>query len=112
MGCPSDPLDELRRHLPQQQPEERVAAHRGRTEVHRRLRELIERDPDARLTVDLSEQGVLLPDGSTIEFDIDPFAKQMLLAGTDELGYLAHEGARHRAVGGGTPARIETRIGA
>ena len=31
---------------------------------------------------------MLLPDGSTIEFDIDPFAKQMLLAGTDELGYL------------------------
>ena len=111
MGCPSDPLDELRRHLPQQQPEERVAAHRGRTEVHRRLRDLIERDPDARLTVDLSEQGVLLPDGSTIEFDIDPFAKQMLLAGTDELGYLLTKEpdiARWRR----HTARIETRIGA
>ena len=36
----------------------------------------------------LAEQGILLPDGSTIDFDIDPFAKRMLLAGTDELGYL------------------------
>jgi 3-isopropylmalate/(R)-2-methylmalate dehydratase small subunit len=57
-------------------------------ETHRRLFELIERDPDAELTVDLAEQGVLLPDGSTIAFDVDPFAKLMLLAGTDELGYL------------------------
>jgi len=57
-------------------------------QTHRRLWELIERDPDAELTVDLAEEGVLLPDGSTIDFTIDPFAKQMLLAGTDELGYL------------------------
>ena len=55
---------------------------------------------------------MLLPDGSTIEFDIDPFAKQMLLAGTDELGYLLTKEPDIAAVGGGTPARIETRIGA
>jgi 3-isopropylmalate/(R)-2-methylmalate dehydratase small subunit len=53
-----------------------------------RLFDLVARDPDAELTVDLAEQGVLLPDGSTIDFDIDPFAKHMILAGTDELGYL------------------------
>jgi len=57
-------------------------------DVHARLRDLIARDPDADLTVDLSEQGVLLPDGTTVDFDIDPFAKRMLLAGTDEMGYL------------------------
>jgi 3-isopropylmalate/(R)-2-methylmalate dehydratase small subunit len=56
--------------------------------THRRLFELLQADPDAVLTVDLAEQGVLLPDGSTIDFDIDPFAKVMLLAGTDEIGYL------------------------
>src|SRR6476620_11294830 len=58
------------------------------SDVHGRLWDLIERDPDADLTVDLAEEGVLLPDGTTIEFTIDPFAKRMLLAGTDELGYL------------------------
>src|SRR5215471_14924455 len=56
--------------------------------THARLFDLLERDPDAELTVDLAEQGILLPDGTTIDFDIDPFAKRMLLAGTDELGYL------------------------
>ena len=81
-------------------------------EVHRRLRELIERDPDARLTVDLSEQGVLLPDGSTIEFDIDPFAKQMLLAGTDELGYLLTKEPDIARWEAAHPPRIETRVGA
>jgi 3-isopropylmalate/(R)-2-methylmalate dehydratase small subunit len=56
--------------------------------THRRLFELLASDPEAHLTVDLAEQGILLPDGSTVDFDIDPFAKQMLLEGTDELGYL------------------------
>jgi 3-isopropylmalate/(R)-2-methylmalate dehydratase small subunit len=78
-------------------------------DVHRRLRELVERDPDAQLTVDLSEQGVLLPDGSTIEFDIDPFAKQMLLAGTDELGYLLSKEADIARWEAAHPPRIETR---
>lgn len=42
--------------------------------------------------MDLAEGGVLLPDGSTIDFEIDAFAKRMLVAGLDELGYLlSHE---------------------
>ena len=62
--------------------------------THRRLWRLVEQRPDAELTVDLSEQGLLLPDGSTIDFDVDPFARMMLLDGTDELGYLlGHEDA-------------------
>jgi 3-isopropylmalate/(R)-2-methylmalate dehydratase small subunit len=56
--------------------------------THARLFALLADTPDAELTIDLSEQGVLLPDGTTIDFEIDPFAKQMILAGTDELGYL------------------------
>ena len=79
---------------------------------HRRLRELIDRDPDAQLTVDLSEQGVLLPDGTTIDFDIDPFAKRMLLAGTDELGYLLSKEADIAAWEAVHPPRIETRASA
>ena len=56
--------------------------------THARLFALLESDPDAELTLDLAEQGVLLPDGSTIDFDIDQFAKLMLMGGTDEIGYL------------------------
>ena len=81
-------------------------------DVHARLRDLIARDPDADLTVDLSEQGVLLPDGSTVDFDIDPFAKRMLLAGTDELGYLLSKEGDIAAWEAAHPPRIETRAGA
>jgi 3-isopropylmalate/(R)-2-methylmalate dehydratase small subunit len=77
--------------------------------VHQGVRELIERDPDAQLTVDLAEEGVLLPDGSTIDFEIDPFAKRMLLAGTDELGYLLSKEPDIAAWEAAHPPRIETR---
>jgi 3-isopropylmalate/(R)-2-methylmalate dehydratase small subunit len=79
-------------------------------EVHRRLWALVGSDPDAALTVDLAEQGILLPDGSTIEFEIDPFAKTMLLAGTDELGYLLTKSddiARWEAT---HPPRVDTLV--
>jgi 3-isopropylmalate/(R)-2-methylmalate dehydratase small subunit len=78
-------------------------------EIQRRLWDLIEQDPDARLTVDLAEEGVLMPDGSTIDFEIDPFAKRMLLAGTDELGYLLSQEPAIAAWEAGHPPRIETR---
>jgi 3-isopropylmalate/(R)-2-methylmalate dehydratase small subunit len=81
-------------------------------DVHARLRDLIARDPDADLTVDLSEQGVLLPDGTTVDFDIDPFAKRMLLAGTDEMGYLLSKEGDIAAWEAAHPARIETRASA
>jgi 3-isopropylmalate/(R)-2-methylmalate dehydratase small subunit len=81
-------------------------------DVHAKLRDIIERDPDADLTVDLSEQGVLLPDGSTVDFDIDPFAKRMLLAGTDELGYLLSKEVDIAAWEAAHPPRIETRASA
>jgi 3-isopropylmalate/(R)-2-methylmalate dehydratase small subunit len=80
--------------------------------THARLFELLESDPDARLTVDLAEQGVLLPDGSTIDFEIDPFAKRMLLAGTDELGYLTSKSADIDAWEATHPARVNTLVGA
>ena len=77
--------------------------------THRRLLELIEANPDAELTVDLAEQGVLLPDGSTIDFDVDPFAKLMLLRGTDELGYLLDRQGDIDAWEAAHPARVDTR---
>jgi 3-isopropylmalate/(R)-2-methylmalate dehydratase small subunit len=48
------------------------------------------RDPAARIAIDLAAQTVALA-GSTAasaRFDIDPFAKECLLHGVDELGYL------------------------
>jgi 3-isopropylmalate/(R)-2-methylmalate dehydratase small subunit len=80
--------------------------------VHRRLWKLIEHDPDAELTIDLAEEGVLLPDGSTVDFEIDPFAKRMLLAGTDELGYLLLKEDEIAAWEAGHPPRVDTVAGA
>jgi 3-isopropylmalate/(R)-2-methylmalate dehydratase small subunit len=80
--------------------------------THARLFEMLADDPDAELTVDLAEQGVLLPDGSTLDFDIDPFAKRMILAGTDELGYLLSKDAELNAWEAAHPPRIDSLAGA
>ena len=76
-----------------------------------RLFEMIAADPDAELTIDLAEQGVLLPDGSTLDFDIDQFAKRMILAGTDELGYLLSKDTELRAWESAHPPRIDSLAG-
>ena len=77
-------------------------------ETHRRLFDILEQDPDAQLTIDLAEQGILLPDGSTISFDVDPFAKLMLLAGTDEMGYLLGKRLEIAAWEATHPGRVDT----
>ena len=53
-----------------------------------RIGALLAADPDAELTVDLEANELRLPDGSAIGFDVDAFARRMILDGTDELGYL------------------------
>jgi 3-isopropylmalate/(R)-2-methylmalate dehydratase small subunit len=52
------------------------------------LFDMVKRDPDVELTVDLESQVVHLPGDEDLPFDVDPFSKIMLLRGTDELGYL------------------------
>jgi 3-isopropylmalate/(R)-2-methylmalate dehydratase small subunit len=80
-------------------------------DTHRRLFELLDADPDAELRVDLAEQGILLPDGSTIDFDVDPFSKMMLMAGTDEIGYVLAKDADIAAWEAAHPPRVDTRLG-
>jgi 3-isopropylmalate/(R)-2-methylmalate dehydratase small subunit len=80
--------------------------------THARLFEMLADDADAELTIDLAEQGVLLPDGSTLDFDIDQFAKRMILAGTDELGYLLSKDAELREWEAAHPPRIDSLVGA
>jgi 3-isopropylmalate/(R)-2-methylmalate dehydratase small subunit len=45
-----------------------------------------ERGANAVITVDLEKQEIRGPDGGTIKFDIDPFRKQILLNGWDDIG--------------------------
>ena len=48
-------------------------------------------NPDARITVDLPAQQVLLSDRSVARFTIDAFSKRCLIDGLDELGVLLAE---------------------
>jgi 3-isopropylmalate/(R)-2-methylmalate dehydratase small subunit len=43
--------------------------------------------PGSHIGIDLVDQQVAGPDGVLLGFDIDPFRKQCLLAGTDEVGF-------------------------
>lgn len=57
------------------------------------LLDLVEEQPDTRILVDLPAQTVILPDGQQASFDIDPYRKQCLLEGLDDLGYLLAQDA-------------------
>ena len=50
-----------------------------------RIRELLRSEPGATLTIDLPAQTITLPDGSCERFAIDPFRKECLVAGIDEI---------------------------
>jgi len=61
--------------------------------THRQIMSLIAEDPDTQIKVDLAQQAVILPDGRAVTFPIDGFARQCLLKGVDQLGYLVDMGA-------------------
>jgi 3-isopropylmalate/(R)-2-methylmalate dehydratase small subunit len=56
--------------------------------LHRWLIEARTIDPALTLTVDLEATALILPDGESVPFPIDPFARHCLLNGLDELTYL------------------------
>ena len=57
-------------------------------EAARKLFEVVRANPAVTVTIDLAAQTLILPDGSSIGFPIDEFAKQCMLQGVDELGYI------------------------
>lgn len=71
-------------------PAERVAA----------IRAALHARPGSELAIDLAAQTVRLPDGQEERFEIDPFRKEMLLGGLDEIALtlrFAPEIAAHEA---------------
>jgi 3-isopropylmalate/(R)-2-methylmalate dehydratase small subunit len=58
--------------------------------------------------VDLDALKVTLPDGTSFDFEIDPFARTMILAGTDEIGYVLRKLPAIEAWETAHPARIDT----
>jgi 3-isopropylmalate/(R)-2-methylmalate dehydratase small subunit len=77
---------------------------------HRHLFELVAMNPDAELTVDLDAQVVHLPGDEDLPFEVDPFARVMLLGGTDEMGYLLGKTDDIDRWEAAHPARVNTLV--
>jgi 3-isopropylmalate/(R)-2-methylmalate dehydratase small subunit len=65
-------------------------------------------NPDGEWTVDLEAQKVTLPGGESFAFELDPFARTMILAGTDEIGYVRSKLPTIEAWEATHPARVDT----
>jgi len=58
------------------------------TATHQRISNAISTDPNCLMIIDLPAQKIKLSDGYSDEFEIDPFSKNSLVNGIDQLGYL------------------------
>jgi 3-isopropylmalate/(R)-2-methylmalate dehydratase small subunit len=79
--------------------------------THARLFEMVETDPELELTIDLEAQAVHLPTDEDIPFEVDPFARRMLLEGTDEIGWLLARAPAIDAWEAAHPAKVDTHAG-
>ena len=77
-------------------------------ETHEALLEAVAQDASARVHIDLENETLTLPDGSTVTFPIDPFSKDCLLNGVDELGYLRQRLDLIEAYEAENPQRVNT----
>lgn len=76
--------------------------------AHYKLFKAVFEDPAATVTVSLADQSLTLPDGSKVEFPIDPFYKYCLLEGVDELGYILNQEAAISAYEGQRQLSLNT----
>ncbi|MCS6973624.1 MAG: 3-isopropylmalate dehydratase small subunit [Cyclobacteriaceae bacterium] len=53
-----------------------------------RIFRIVEQDPSSKITIDLENQQVVLPDGTSSSFDINPYKKVCLMNGYDDIDYL------------------------
>jgi 3-isopropylmalate/(R)-2-methylmalate dehydratase small subunit len=80
-------------------------------DVHEALFAAVAKNPDARVKIDLAAQKLTLPDGRTVEFPVDAFAKQCLLDGVDEMGYILKQDAAIAAFEAGRQGSVDTLAG-
>ncbi|HVO42799.1 MAG TPA: 3-isopropylmalate dehydratase small subunit [Aggregatilineales bacterium] len=77
-------------------------------ETQRQLLSLVHEDPTFSITVDLEKQTITLPDGRSVKFPIDPFARECLLKGVDQLGFLMAQAPAIERYESTHPARVTT----
>jgi 3-isopropylmalate/(R)-2-methylmalate dehydratase small subunit len=71
-------------------------------------RALLALGADAELPIDLESQSLTLPDGSRTAFEVDPFAKYLLLEGVDELGFILQQEDAIAAYEASRPGTLNT----
>jgi 3-isopropylmalate/(R)-2-methylmalate dehydratase small subunit len=81
-------------------------------DAHKALFAAVDADPGATVTVDLERQTLTLPDGSSVTFPIDEFAKHCMLEGIDELGYILQQEPAIAAFETKRPLTVDTRASA
>ncbi len=69
-------------------------------------------DEAAEVKIDLASETLTLPDGEKVKFAIDPFAKNCMLEGVDELGYIQKSEAAIAAFEMGRVGTLNTLAGA
>ena len=79
-------------------------------ETHQKLFDITEEAPHATVHIDLAEQTITLPGGEKASFPIDGFAKECILQGVDQLGFLLKQAEAVEAFEADHPPRIQTRF--
>lgn len=77
-------------------------------DAHKSLIEAVASNPAATVTIDLANQTVTLPDGSSVTFPMDAFAKHCMLEGIDELGYILQQEPAIAAYEAARPLTVNT----
>lgn len=77
-------------------------------DVHAALFAAVSANPRAKVSVDLMSSTLTLPDGTAVEFTVDPFSRHCLLEGVDELGYILSQADAIAAFEASHPAAIDT----
>jgi 3-isopropylmalate/(R)-2-methylmalate dehydratase small subunit len=77
-------------------------------DTHKALFAALEADPRAQVTVDLAQKKLTLPDGSSVSFPMDEFARHCMLEGVDELGYILQQEAAIASFEAARPLSVNT----
>jgi 3-isopropylmalate/(R)-2-methylmalate dehydratase small subunit len=77
-------------------------------DAHKALFAALEANPAAQVTVDLAQKKLTLPDGSSVTFPVDEFARHCMLEGVDELGYILQQEAAIAPFEAARPLSVNT----